>query len=70
MTCTTCSDTGIIFRPKRTITTDIQCHEYIDGELDTYTKTVSQTVGGIDACPRCTILAELDYMSHQMETAA
>jgi hypothetical protein len=65
VTCNTCGGGGAIFGPVRETSQEIE-RRYLDGPAGawkTFSETVVQRVGGLDACPECTARAEAAHLA-------
>lgn len=63
--CETCLGSGAIIRPIKTIEARISRRVYEGERVDCIDDFDTVTVGGVDACPTCTAVAEADRMARR-----
>ena len=55
--CSICNDTGMIDVPAQVTLRTVQRSRYEGERLEFYQETVTDRLGGIDACPQCAMRA-------------
>ena len=61
MRCTICQDTGQVEREVRVIKEQVRVLKIFDWGEDWCNEDVETEIGGIDACPSCTRMAEIEW---------
>ncbi len=61
MRCLICQDTGQIEREVQIVTHQVRVQKLFDWGEDWVYEDVETEIGGIDACPSCTRIAEIEW---------